>query len=46
MRANLKTERTLLEIKLLFFHTLLEWVIGLGNCSIHSIVELIDLSTL
>ena len=26
-------ERTLPKIKLLFFHTLFEWVVGLGNCS-------------
>jgi hypothetical protein len=38
-------ERNIPEIKLLFFHTLLEWFVGLGNCFIHSIVELIDLCT-
>jgi hypothetical protein len=38
-------ERTILELKLLFFQTLFEWVVGLGICSIHSLVELIDLCT-
>ena len=36
-------ERHIPEIKLLFFHTLFDWVMGSGISSIHSILELIDL---
>jgi hypothetical protein len=37
------SERHLPELKLFFFHTLLDWVVGSGVVSIHSILELIDL---
>jgi hypothetical protein len=36
-------EQTISDLKLLFFNTLFEWVLGLGIHSIHSLVELIDL---
>jgi hypothetical protein len=36
-------ERHLPKLKLFFFHTLLDWVVGSGVVSIHSILELIDL---
>ena len=36
-------ERHIPELKLLFFHTLFDWVIGSGISSIHSMLELIDL---
>jgi hypothetical protein len=39
------SERSIPELKLFFFQTLLEWVVGSGVYSIHSIVELIDLCT-
>ena len=39
-------ERTIPALKLLFFQTLYEWVVGLGIFSIHGLVELIDLCTL
>jgi hypothetical protein len=35
-------ERTILELKLFFFQTLYDWVLGLGIFSFHSLVELID----
>ena len=35
-------ERSVLDLKLLFFQTLYEWVVSLGLFSINSIVELID----
>jgi hypothetical protein len=38
----LKTERSVLDLKLLFFQTLYDWVSSLGLFSIHSMVELID----
>ena len=31
------------ELKLFFFHTLFDWVVGSGGSSIHSMLELIDL---
>jgi hypothetical protein len=37
------SECHILELKLFFFHTLLDWVVGSGVVSIHSILELIDL---
>ena len=37
------SERHIPELKLFFFHTLLDWVVGSGVFSIHSILELIDL---
>ena len=39
------SERSIPELILVFFQTLLEWVGGSGVYSIHSIVELIDLCT-
>jgi hypothetical protein len=39
------SERSLPELKLFFFQTLLEWVVGSHVYSIHSIAELIDLCT-
>uniref|UniRef100_A0A2N9GE37 Reverse transcriptase domain-containing protein n=1 Tax=Fagus sylvatica TaxID=28930 RepID=A0A2N9GE37_FAGSY len=39
------SERSLPELKLFFFQTLLEWVVGSRVYSIHSIAELIDLCT-
>ena len=36
------TECTIPELKLFFFHTLFDWVVGSGGFSIHSILELID----
>jgi hypothetical protein len=36
-------ERQVHELKLLFFHTLFDWVMGSGISSIHSMLELIDL---
>ena len=38
-------ERTIPELKLLFFQTLYEWVVGFGIFPIHSLVELIDICT-
>ena len=38
----LKIERSVLDLKLLFFQTLYDWVSSLGLFSIHSMVELID----
>ncbi len=35
-------KRTILELKLFFFQTLYDWVLGLGIFSFHSLVELID----
>ena len=35
-------ERTTPDLKLFFFHTLLDWVVGLGSFSIHSVLELVD----
>jgi hypothetical protein len=37
------SERYLPELKLLFFHTLFDWVLGSGVSSIHSMLALIDL---
>jgi hypothetical protein len=37
------SERHIHELKLFFFHTLFDWVLGSGASSIHSILELIDL---
>uniref|UniRef100_A0A2N9H161 Reverse transcriptase zinc-binding domain-containing protein n=1 Tax=Fagus sylvatica TaxID=28930 RepID=A0A2N9H161_FAGSY len=37
------SERHIHELKLFFFHTLFDWVLGSGAFSIHSILELIDL---
>jgi hypothetical protein len=37
------SERHIHELKLFFFHTLFDWVLGSGVSSIHSILELIDL---
>jgi hypothetical protein len=37
------SERTINELKLFFFHTLFDWYVGFGACSIHCILELIDL---
>jgi hypothetical protein len=36
------SERSTTELKLFFFHTLFNWVVGSGAFSIHSILELID----
>jgi hypothetical protein len=36
------SERYIVDLKLLFFQTLYEWVNSLGFCSINSITELID----
>jgi hypothetical protein len=36
------SERSIVDLKLLFFQTLYEWVNSLGFCSINSITELID----
>ena len=37
------TGRQVHELKLLFFHSLFDWVVGSGTSSIHSLLELIDL---
>jgi hypothetical protein len=39
-------ERTILELKLLFFQLLYEWIRGLGIFSINSLVDLMDLCNL
>ncbi len=39
-------ERTILELKLFFFWTLYDWVLGLDIFTFHSLVELIDFCTL
>jgi hypothetical protein len=42
-RHFLDSERHIHELKLFFFHSLFDWVLGSGVSSIHSILELIDL---
>ena len=39
------SERSIVDLKLLFFQTLYGWVNSLGFCSINSITELIDYCT-
>ena len=39
------SKRTIIELKLFFFHTPFNWVVGSRVFSIHSILELIDLCT-
>ena len=39
------SERSIPELKMFFFHTLFDWVAGLGAFSIHSVLELIDICT-
>ena len=41
----LDSEWSIPELKMFFFHTLLDWVAGLGAFSIHSVLELIDICT-
>ena len=46
MLDTLRIEQTILELKLLFFQMLYEWVLGHGIFSFHSLVVLIDFCTL
>ena len=40
-----ESERSIVDLKLMFFQTLYGWVNSLGFCSINSITELIDYCT-